>query len=128
MDRKKAERSIENAGIAGILCGLLFLINILFAMLFLKVAFGTLGIAFWFLLPVLIIFGLTYGIFKKSRACAVIMFIYFLNMQLGQWIQSGNLLWVPLTIIFGYFFFKGILGTFAYHKIIKQKQEVDTTQ
>ena len=128
MDSKKVQRLIGNAGIAGILFGFLNLINILFATIFSKEALGTLGFYFFGLVVVFLVLGLSYGIFKKSRACAIILFILLVITATVKLVGSVQPLVLTMYILFGYFLFRGILGTFAYHKIMKQKQEVNTTQ
>jgi serine/threonine-protein kinase len=70
------------------------------------------------LVDTFIIFSLAYGIYKKSRLCAVLMFEYFLlsklfNMSISSHINVGAVL---VGSVFLYFLFQGITGTFAYHK------------
>ena len=63
---EKVNKQVKHAWIAGVICGIL---NIILVMVH---AAPTAT-----LFDVLFIFGLTFGIYKKSRVCAVIMFIYF---------------------------------------------------
>ena len=65
-----------------------------------------------------IIFGMAYGIYKKSRLCAVLMFEYFLLsklfiMSISSQISLGAII---IGSIFLYFLFQGVRGTFHYHK------------
>lgn len=66
----------------------------------------------------IIIFGMAYGIYKKCRLCAVLMFEYFLLsklfiMSISLQINLGSII---IGTIFLYFLFQGVRGTFAYHK------------
>jgi tetratricopeptide (TPR) repeat protein len=103
--------AIKIAWIAGIVCGVT---TVIFSLL------NLLGYNEWNLLDAGIIFGLSFGVYKKNMACAVILFIYFIGAKVSQ-IYEGD----PLTsvrqvvifgIMFGYMFFQGIRGTFTYHK------------
>ncbi len=70
------------------------------------------------LIDVVFIFGMAYGIYRKSRVCAVLMFEYFLfskvfNISASPHFNTGVFM---IGIIFLYFMFQGISGTYAYHK------------
>jgi hypothetical protein len=67
MNKEDAEKAIKNAWIAGIISGVITLLAIFFLA----------GIDLFNLIDVALIFGLAFGIYKKSRAAAVIMLIYF---------------------------------------------------
>lgn len=62
-------KRIKNAWITGIVSGSITLIFTLIAMNGSQI----LGFSIWNLSDVALIFGLTFGIYKKSRACAVAM-------------------------------------------------------
>ena len=116
-DIKKTNRKIKNAMWAGIVSAA---ISVIFALT------GSYGYDLWVLPDVAVILGLTFGIYKKNRACAVIMFIYWIGTKLVDlfswqvaligWAYAG---WAFGAALMGYWFFQGILGTFAHHKIIK---------
>jgi len=74
------------------------------------------------LLDVAVILGLSFGIYKRSRVCSVLMLLYFvyskfLMMRIGG-ISGGN---VFTSLLFLYFYIQGVIGTFAYHRHLKQK-------
>lgn len=74
------------------------------------------------LLDAIIVFSLAYGIYKKSRICAVIVFFYFVLSKIVLLVEfdgkhTGATIFV--AILFGFYFFQGIRGTFAYHRLIK---------
>lgn len=77
------------------------------------------------LLDVLIFFAFAYGIYKRSRACAIGLFTYHLMNRIPMWkhTHSIELTFGGLAIPFAVIYFLGILGTFAYHSI--KKEETD---
>ncbi len=77
------------------------------------------GFSVWNLTDVALILGLAFGIYKKSRICAVLMFIYFIASKIILMVESGAPNGIIMAIVFGYFYWQGISGTFAYHKITK---------
>ena len=120
MEREKVDKRIKDAGNCGIAWGVL------------TVIFSFPNFALKDLLGALLVFALTFGIYKKSRACAIAIFILWFLMVAG-WIAAlligplahKNLL--PILAIIGipfvgaltYFFLQGIRGIFAYHKLTK---------
>lgn len=78
------------------------------------------GMSAWQLIDVGIILALAFGIYKKSRACAVAMFVYFIASKIIIIAETGQANGAIMGIIFGIFFWKGIAGTFAYHKLHKE--------
>ena len=111
MDMAKADAAIKNAWIAGIISGVITLIVTVVAMS----GYSFMGFSALNLLDVALIFGLTFGIYRKSRVCAVIMLIYFVGSKIYLWMDTGKLSGLPLALLFGYYFFQGMLGTFTYH-------------
>ena len=111
MTLKKVNMFIREAWIAGILSAL--------ATLYVSVA-GVNGANLWCLIDVVFISGMTFGIYKKSRVCAIIMVIYFfINrlLRVDLLLKSPSML--IMTILFGWAFISGIIGTFVYHKMAK---------
>ncbi|WP_375328730.1 hypothetical protein [Microcystis sp. BLCC-F210] len=105
---KKANNQIKTAWITGTISGVMTLLGTLF-----------LNIPDLFI-DVVLTFGLSFGIYKKSRICAVIMFGYFIFSKILLWeILKGDPLGLIVSIAFIYFFWQGVQGTFAYHKITK---------
>lgn len=83
---------------------------------------SVLGISVWESVDVALMLGLAYGIYKKSRICAVAIFVYFIAAKILLISQTGNTSGIALAIVFLYFYFNGILGTFAYHRLKKEKR------
>lgn len=106
---------IKSAWVAGCVSGVLTLAATLVAMS------GTpiLGLDAWSLFDVGLIFGLSYGIFRKSRACAVLMLVYFVASKILIIVETGKPNGVVMALVFAYFFLQGVTGTYAYRKLVK---------
>jgi len=66
----------------------------------------------------LAVLGLTIGVHMKNRACAVLLLLLWIVEKLLQWGENPEALaGLPIAILFGYFFYQGIVGTFALHQI-----------
>jgi serine/threonine-protein kinase len=112
-------KKIKNAWVAGAVSSVVTLVMTLRA-----IAGNSVGGAdVWWLTDVALIAGLTFGIYRKSRACAVLMFVYFLISK-GVQFAGGNIpvFGVLLAIFFLVFYFQGIQGTFAYRKALAAAQ------
>jgi len=103
---------IKGAWIAGIATSVLSLGLVLFSI------FGTplMGMNAWGLLDVVLLAGLTYGVFRRSRTCAILLFAFFLLNKILMFMQSGTLAGAPLSLLVLLFFGRGIVGTFQYHR------------
>ena len=77
------------------------------------------GYSAWQLLDVALVAGLAFGIYRKSRACAVVMFIYFLISKILVVVETGQGSGLVLGAVFLYFYWQGVVGTFAYHRLVK---------
>jgi len=83
----------------------------------------------FYLINALVIGILTFGIYKKSRFCAVLLSLYFIipaiigtqaAIELRIWLYIC-LFPVMLFIFMSYPLYKGIKGTYAYHKLVNEK-------
>lgn len=110
------QKQIRHAWIAGTISGTVTLLITLLALSGTKAA----GFNAWNFIDVVLIFGLAFGIYKKSRACAVSMLIYFVISKILIALESGSISGSVLAIIFIYYYAQGIAGTFAYHKLMKE--------
>lgn len=112
------KKSIRGACIAGAISGCVTL-----AFTLLAISGTTLiGFSAWEFFDVALIFGLTFGIYKKSRVCAVLMLVYFIAAKLYLFTQAGTPSGLPLALLFGYFFAKGVYGTFRYHRLLQEQE------
>ena len=80
---------------------------------------GGMGLDSWSLLDAAFIFGLAYGIYRKSRACAVLMLVYFIVSKVILTLETGKAGGLLVGLIFLYYYARGVVGTFAYRKFIK---------
>jgi len=100
---------------------------------------GLFGLDLWALWIVIVMLGLAFGIYKKNRACAVILFVFWVfDIILGFWDSVAQGQGAPpigqgiVWTVFAICFFWGIRGTFAYHRIVKAERiskansEIDT--
>ena len=119
MTQEAALKHIKQAWVAGLISAGITLLVILVAASG-STVFAELGIDWWSLIDVVVILGLAFGLYKKSRICAVLLFVYFVGSKIILWATVGSVRGVPMAILFGYFFFQGIRGTFAYHSLSVQ--------
>lgn len=105
MSQQQAEKAIKNAWIAGIISTVMTLLMTLL-----------LGLGWIGFIDVFIAGGLTFGIYKKSRAAAVAMLLYFVISQIVLRLEIGFSSSMFLAFVFAYYYAQGVRGTFAYHK------------
>jgi len=106
-------KKIRNAWIAAVVSGCVTLAVILLSI---SGVVNLFGFSAWELIDVALVFGLAFGIYKKNRICAVVMLVYFIASKIFLISLTGKLTGVPMAVFFGYFFWQGVSGTFAYHK------------
>ncbi|MGE0132642.1 MAG: hypothetical protein AB7U82_31570 [Blastocatellales bacterium] len=119
MNLKSAESAISGAWLSGAVIGVLTLIWTGAAILFSSA--GSRGAAVAPLANVVILFALSYGVWRKNRICAVLLAVYFVSLvawKAASWTRSGA---VPLGILTDFvamaLCLNGARGAFAYHKI-----------
>jgi hypothetical protein len=111
----EAKDLIKKGVNAGMIYGGISFVVIMFVQMFSPVADGFLKFA-W--LDIGIIYGLTYGIHLKSRACAGLMLAYYLLSKLAMLSQgSFGLLGIFVAIAFVKAFYQGWQGTVLHHQI-----------
>lgn len=84
------------------------------------------NVDWWNWLDIVMMLALTYGVYKKSRASAVTLFVYYLLGKIYIWIISGAIIGLPIAFIFAYFFFRGIQGVFTYHRLMDDEETAVT--
>lgn len=74
---------------------------------------------------IVLIFLLAFGIYKKNRFAATAMLLYFLASRIFVNLATGTFShgWV-MTLLFAYFYFQAMLGTYQYHKLAKNSREL----
>jgi hypothetical protein len=112
-------KKIKHAWIAATISGSITLSVTVFAI------FGNsiLGFSAWELIDVAFIFGLAFGIYKKSRTCAVLMLIYFIGAKILIMLETGKPSGLIMAIVFIYYFAQGVAGTFEYHKLVREQKK-----
>ena len=78
----------------------------------------------WELIDVGLILLLSFGVYRKSRICAVSLFSYFLISKIAVLIAGGSMGSSVMGILFLYFYFQGILGTFKYHSYMPKEEDM----
>lgn len=111
MTTEEATKAVRDAARAGLLA---FVISLLLTAVYVT---GT-GLAHlaplnWVELIALPV--LSFGIARQSRAAAVLMFAYYLGSKIWLWYDERVLIGVPLALLFSYFFWRGMRGTFVLH-------------
>ena len=72
------------------------------------------------LIDVALIAILAIGIYFKSRTTATLMFIYFLLSKIYIVVVTHQVSGLVLGLIFLYFYLQAMIGTYQYHKLMKE--------
>lgn len=103
-----AERLVACGWIAASVAGLITLVFLIV---------GGLGLTPLNLIDAVLLLGLAYGIYRRSRVCAVLVLAYHVANQMALFERA--LLVPPLTVaialVFGALYVLGIIGTFSHH-------------
>ena len=112
-------KKIRHAWVAALVSGTVTLIAVVLSVS------GTpvLGYTAWEFIDAAFIFGLAFGIYKKSRTCALIILVYFIASKINIMVETGKPSGLIMGLLFAYFFWEGVTGTFAYHK--HRKKQLD---
>lgn len=126
MNREKALAAIKAAVICGIISTVITLIATLVALRKGQYSITGMNISVFSFADVVLMAGLTLGIFLKNRTCALVMFVYFVFCKYLQWsaqirLSQVNIAGVLTGLIFLYYYFQGVRGTFAYQKLKKEE-------
>ena len=105
------EKDIKNAVVAACISGGITALFTLIAV----AGFNPVGLDAWTFLDVALIFGLAFGVSRKSRACATILLVYFVASKIYMMSQMGRPTGLPLALLFLYYYAKGASATFKYH-------------
>ncbi len=112
-----AMKKIKAGWITGVVLGVLTFL-IITVVVWAGVDF--LGISALMYIDVLIIFGLAFGIFFKSRTCAVLMVVYYIVSKLLMIAEMGapkNVASLALPIAITIIYIQAVVGTFKYHEL-----------
>ena len=122
-EEARALKHIRNAWIAGIFASVITIIMVTLELTGVYSFMGDFDGALFALIDVAAITSLTFGIYKKSRFAAIIMFVYFAasKLMMLQDVSVSGTFVIP-ALILGYYFFQGIRGTLTSHKIKIEKE------
>lgn len=116
-DLKQAKAKITRCVIAGLIsCAMTLVLN------FMLLDYGAMDL--WAYVDIFIALALTFGIYRKSRVCAISLFCFFLlsKVVIFMVIPEEAVRSLMMSIIFLVAYWQGIQGTFAYHKLMKKKK------
>ncbi len=120
MTQESALKHIKGAWSVGLLAaGVTLLVSVLGAAD--VSALADLGFGWWTLPDVALLAGMSFGVYRKNRAAAVLLLIYFLVARIHFWASAGTLRGLPMALVFGYFYVQGIRGTFAYQAMVQKE-------
>ena len=124
-EEARALKHIRNAWIAGIFASAITVIMVTLEITGVYSFMGDFDGAIFGLIDVVAITSLTFGIYKKSRFAAIIMFVYFVasKLMMLQDVSASGTFVIP-ALILGYYFFQGIRGTLTSHKIKMEKVNI----
>ena len=106
-------KKIRNAAVAGLVSAA---ITLLFALLAASGTAVVAGFGLAQLVDVALILGLSFGIYKRSRTCAVIMLVYFVISKIWIIRVTGQFSGGLVALVFLYLYGQGVAGTFAFHR------------
>ncbi len=72
-------------------------------------------------LDVVLMFGLAFGMYKKSRTASILVFFYVLVSKSLMWLETKSFSGIGMTAVFLYLYGNAIRGAFAYHKLEKEE-------
>jgi hypothetical protein len=117
-------KKIRNCWVAGLISvGLTFV----FTLLALS-GVDVLGLDAWAFVDIAIMLGLAFGVYKKSRVCAVLLLAFFLLNKAIMWSEAGSPKGWPLTLVFLWFFAQGIVGTVQFHRAKGRRDRAESAR
>ena len=113
-EMKNTVEMIREAAIAAVISGAIALATAIYS----RVKLAAPDVAALLLLDVAVTWALAYGIYRKSRICAVAMTFGFAFSKAFSLVRNPamDVLDVVIVIGFLYFFIQGIFGTFRWHR------------
>ena len=112
MTTEKANNFVKDATVAGVI---VLGANILLTAIY-STGAGIAHLDWWNIADLVILAALTYGIYKRNFLSAVLMLIYYVLSVAIVSIESKALMGVPMLLIMGYFFWRGVMGTRYLHQ------------
>jgi len=75
--------------------------------------------AAWNLIDVALIAGFAFGIYKRSRTAATLMFAYFVLSKVLMMMEAGRPSGLVLGLLFAIFYFRAMTATYRYHRFVR---------
>lgn len=116
MTTEEANNFVKDATIAGVV---VLGVNILLTAIY-STGAGIAHLDWWNIADLVILAVLTYGIYKRNFWSALLMLIYYVLSVAIVSIESKALMGVPMLLIMGYFFWRGVVGTRYLHQFHAQ--------
>lgn len=112
-ERSLTEKRIRDAWVMGVVAGTISLIlTLIYA-----TGSGIAHVDMWSWIEIVVIFALSFGIYRKSRVSAVLLLVFYVGSRAIFWINEQAMIGIPMALIFGYFFLQGVRGTIDYHRL-----------
>lgn len=113
------EKMIKGGWSAGLILGGLYLFKWILDLENNNVQHGSIPKIFG-IIDVLLVLALTYGIFRKSRVCTLLLIIYFFYNQIMYIITffPSSLRGIILLLILGYLLIRALIATIEYNKLL----------
>jgi len=77
-----------------------------------------LGLSFGAFADIALMAVFTFGVYKNSRVCAILMLVLFVLNKALMWAENGQISGVPVALVFLWFYVQGVIGTFQHHKVL----------
>lgn len=119
MDKKEAVKATRNGAIAALISATFTVAIVLIAIA--SDSGGKLALWNdpWNFLDVILILGCAYGMYRKSRTAALLIFFYFIVSKIFIFMETQSFRGIGMALIFLYFYGKAAQGAFVYHKLEK---------
>jgi lysylphosphatidylglycerol synthetase-like protein (DUF2156 family) len=114
-------RKIKNAWLAGVFSTALTTVFALASVMGASIG----GLDAYAFVDVVILGALSFGVYKRSRVCAVLLLAFFVLNKIIMWMSSPGFASLPLTIVLLWFYFQGVAGTFQAHGFRRAARAVD---
>lgn len=113
MTLQEANKAIKDAWVAGMIA---VIVTIALTLIY-STGAGFSHITLWNWIDIFVLAGLSYGIYRKSSLCAVLLLVYYLGSKVILWTDERAFIGVPIALIFAYFFWRGVQGTRTYNQL-----------
>jgi hypothetical protein len=120
IEKPKYEKKIRRGWISGIVVGCITILAIIISLNSPENSTIRENFNEWNFIDVVIVFVLSFGIYKKNKTAAILLLVYFLLPKVIDFIETGDAKVLTGGSIFVYFFVEAIRGISEYQKIKKE--------